>query len=71
MSAIKYVGRTLWKVCIRYNYLSGRAGATLWIATKGKHVNFGIRSVTNLLFQNENYPESDIVSIERMGEIDA
>lgn len=71
MSAIKYVGRTLWEVHIRYQYLSGRGGTTLWIATTGKHVKHGIRATENFLFRNEEYPDSNIVSIERKGELDA
>ncbi len=73
MSAIKYVGRTLWKVYIRYDHESGygRDADTLWIATKSPHVKCGVRTTENLLFRNKDYPNSDIVSIERMGQLDA
>lgn len=74
MSAIKYVGRNLWRVKVSYDFLDTRSTTELWIttpATAGRHISHAVRATTNYLLNAETFPNSRIERIEHRGILDA
>lgn len=73
MSAIKYVGRNIWKVRVRFDYLGARATRTLFITTPGRqsHISHAIHATQKRLLNDETLPSPCIESVGYEGEIDA
>lgn len=70
MKAIKYAGKILWKVSIRYDFLSGRGHKTLFILTNKACIRIATKAADKFLFKNESYPNPNITQIEVLGEIE-
>lgn len=69
MSAIKYVGRNLWRFKISYKLYDSRGAAYFWVTTPGNqsHPSHAIRDFQRYMLNVDGYEDYKIESIKRKG----